>query len=73
MRGTWKIPRMNIREVMNMFERLTFEKEKRKKRLENNNRKKTSAYHKYGKSKRHIRRPLYQNQNIENWELINSR
>jgi hypothetical protein len=56
-----------------MFEGMNYQKEKRKKRLTQNNRKKIAADHKLEKSKKRIKLPFYENRYLESWELINSR
>ena len=56
-----------------MYEGMTYQKEKRKKRLTQNNRKKLVTDRKYEKGKKHIK-PLSNNdQYLDRGELINSR
>lgn len=56
-----------------MFEGMNYQKEKRKKRLTQNNRKKTEDDLKNKKSKKQIKILSYEDQYPDNWELINSR
>jgi hypothetical protein len=58
---------------MKMFERLNYEKEKRKKRFTQKDRRKKAGDSKYEKIKRHTRSFIYDDQYGDNWELINSR
>jgi len=56
-----------------MFERLNYEKEKRKKRFTQKDRRKKAVDSKYEKIKRHTSSFIYDDQYGDNWELINSR
>jgi len=60
-------------EVMKMYEGITYQKEKRKKRFIQKDSKKTAAGNKYAKTRRHSKSFVYKDQYGDNWELINSR
>ena len=56
-----------------MYEGITYQKEKRKKRFIQKDSKKTAAGNKYAKTRRHSKSFVYKDQYGDNWELINSR
>lgn len=58
---------------MNMFERHTYEKEKRKKRLTLRHRQKMADDYRFKGSKRHLNPVIYEDRFLDNRELFNSR
>ncbi len=65
--------KMLLHERMNMFERMNYQKEKRKKRVTQKDRKKLAGGSGYEKIKRQTRSFIYEDRYGDNWELINSR
>ncbi len=56
-----------------MIEGMNYQKEKRKKRLAQNTRRKAAAAHEYQKNRRHTKFFSYEDQDLDNRDLINTR